>query len=665
MQIHHDISDLPAFRNSVVTFGSFDGVHIGHASIVEKMKALAEEIGGETVIVTFHPHPRQVIYPADKSLRLLSTKTEKIRHFQEINVDHLVFCPFSIEFSQWSPDEYIENFILKKFRPKKVVIGYDHRFGLNRAGNIDFLRSYQNTGGFDVVELPQQLTEQIEISSTKIRKFIQDGNIKLANQLLGHPYLVSGKVVRGQQIGEKLGFPTANIEVESPLKLIPPEGIYAVNVSHGSRTYGGMLYIGTRPTVVKNGRTAIEVNIFNFTEDIYDEYLSIEVLEYLRPDKTFENLEGLRVQLEEDKRQALEFLRMSKPAEPEATVIILNYNGRDHLENFLPSVLRFSDKIPIVVADNGSTDDSTLFLKDKYPSVEILQLAKNFGFAGGYNEAISKIKSKYIILLNSDVEVTSGWAEKLLDFMRQRPDVAVVQPKIKSYDHKNLFEYAGAAGGLMDKLGYPFCQGRILSEVEDDLGQYDIGPNEIFWATGAAMVIEKELFENVGGFDRTFFAHMEEIDLCWRLKKIGYKIFCLPSSVVYHKGGGTLSYSSPRKTYLNFRNGMSLLIKNEKFYNLLWLLPTRVTLDLIAGLRFVMIGEYANAKSVIRSITYIFLNFPSIWSKRKSMSTIISNLRTGSDNSIAGRYEGSIIWEFFVMGRKKYNELRYVANKYT
>ncbi|MBK8506620.1 MAG: bifunctional riboflavin kinase/FAD synthetase [Saprospiraceae bacterium] len=663
MHIHHHIDQLPVFKNGIVTFGSFDGVHLGHVGIVEKMKELAAEIDGETIVVTFFPHPRQVIYPQDKSLKLLSTRSEKIRRFEETGIDHLVFCPFTIEFSQWHPDEYIEKFIIQKFHPSKIVIGYDHRFGLNRQGNIDYLRSYAQQGHFEVFELPQQMTKEIQVSSTRIRNYLQAADIGLANELLGHPYLISGIVVRGHQIGESLGYPTANIAIDGNLKLIPPDGIYAVRVIHNNRRYSGMMYIGTRPTVSTEGKKSIEVNIFNFNDDIYNDHLVLEIIKFLRPDQRFQNLEALKVQLGQDKVEALEYLNFDKTSKNEATILILNYNGRKHLENFMPGVWRFSKDFEITVADNGSTDDSLAFLEKNYPQVKIIKLAKNYGFAGGYNRAIKKVNSEYIILLNSDVEVTNQWANKLIDYIRMHPEIGAVQPKVKSYDRKSTFEYAGAAGGLVDKLGYPFCQGRILSEVEEDLGQYD-QIKEIFWTTGAAMIIRKNLFEKVGGFDADFFAHMEEIDLCWRLKQFGYKMFVFPTAVVYHKGGGTLSYESPRKTYLNFRNAMSLILKNERGSTLLWLFTLRVTLDIIAGLRFLLVGEVENAFAVAKALSYSILHFPSTWAKRQKVLRQKGRMKMGPDNTDAGRYRGSIVWEFFIRGRRKYQELRYISNKF-
>ncbi len=661
MTIHHDIENLPAISNGVITFGSFDGVHLGHAELIGQMQKMARSIDGVTVIVTFDPHPRQVIYPNDASLRLLSTKEEKILLFERLGIDHLVICPFSVEFSQMLADEYITEFISKKFNPRMIVIGYDHRFGLNRAGNINFLRSYEASCGFEVVEIEQQVVEQIKISSTQIRSYLQEGDISTANKLLGHPYLLRGKVVRGDQIGEQLGYPTANIEINHPLKLVPSEGIYASRILVDDRSYQGMLYIGTRPTLDAKGKRSIEVHIFDFDEDIYDRQITLEILKFIRADETFDDLHQLRQQLDRDQQEVLTYLNgVESNTQQKAAVVILNYNGLAHLQRHLPSVVRFTP-YRIVVADNSSTDQSLPWLRSHYPDIEIVELSENLGFAEGYNQALAQIDSEFLILINSDVEVTNGWTKPLLALMERNPEVGICQPKIKSYDSKGTFEYAGAAGGLMDYLGYPFCQGRILSNVEEDLGQYDQS-KEVFWCSGAALIVRKETFEKFEGFDADFFAHMEEIDLCWRLKQAGYQMLYTPKSVVYHKGGGTLSYQSPRKTYLNFRNGLSLLVKNEKGLKLLWLLPLRVVLDLVACLRFFVVGEGRNGVAVIKALLYNLIYLPHIVSKRYQMRALIKRYRMGPDNTKTGRYLGSIVWEFFVLGKKKYADLRRVVS---
>lgn len=245
------------------------------------------------------------------------------------------------------------------------------------------------------------------------------------------------------------------------------------------------------------------------------------------------------------------------------SVVILNWNGRHFLERFLPSLMAFTprDYAEVVVADNGSTDDSIVFLKKFFPEVRLILLDRNYGFTGGYNRALAQLESDYFVLLNSDVEVTQGWLVPLVDLMESDENIAAVMPKIRSYDRREYFEYAGACGGLIDIFGFPYCRGRILNRIERDKGQYDTSV-EIFWASGAAMFVRAELYKRFGGLDESYFAHMEEIDLCWRFKNAGYKIMVEPASVVYHVGGGTLPNESPRKLYLNFRNNLSTLYKN-------------------------------------------------------------------------------------------------------
>ena len=663
MQIHHNIEQLPKFKRAVVTFGSFDGMHSGHVQLINKMRSIAHDTRGETVIVTFHPHPRTVVYPSDKGLKILSTLDEKIELFKKIEIDHLVICPFTIEFSQLHPDEYISKFIVDRFRPKYIVIGYDHRFGLNRSGNIDYLKSYAEKGGFEVLEIEEQMVEQILISSTRIRNYLNQSDIETANKLSGHPYLMIGKVVRGHQIGEKLGYPTANIQLSSPLKLVPPEGIYAAYVLVGSEKYGGMLYIGKRPTVSKQGIRSIEVHLFDFNDDLYDKTIKIEILKFIRSDKVFNNVENLKAQLDLDKERVTEELvKIEKNRRFETAVVILNYNGLGHLQRFIPSLVRHSIQKDgaIIVADNASTDDSLLWLAEKFPEVKIIRLEKNFGFAGGYNEALKRIQAKYFFLINSDVEVTNNWMEPLISAMDSDAALAACQPKVKSFKNKNTFEYAGAAGGLLDAFGYPFCRGRILSEVEEDFGQYD-EPQEIFWVTGAAMCIRESAFHDFTGFDADFFAHMEEIDLCWRMKQAGFKMKVIPQSVVYHEGGGTLSYLSPQKTFLNFRNGLCLLIKNEKGLKLIWLLPLRIVLDIIAGIRFLLVKEYGNSKAVFKALLSNAYHFWHNYLKRRNTLKLIKKFSIGPPNLKVGRYRGSIIWEFFILGKKKFTELRKIS----
>ena len=245
------------------------------------------------------------------------------------------------------------------------------------------------------------------------------------------------------------------------------------------------------------------------------------------------------------------------------SIVILNWNGEEMLRAFLPSVLVCSSgrDVEVCVADNGSTDASCAMLEEEFPIVRLIRLDENYGFAEGYNRALSQIDAEYVILLNSDVEVTPDWLQPLTEFMDNHPEVAACQPKIMSYKKRDTFEYAGAAGGFIDKLGYPFCRGRIFDVVEKDEGQYDT-PLPVFWATGAALMIRLDVYKQVGGLDGRFFAHMEEIDLCWRLRSRGYGIYCIPQSEVYHVGGATLKKENPRKTFLNFRNNLLMLYKN-------------------------------------------------------------------------------------------------------
>ena len=281
-------------------------------------------------------------------------------------------------------------------------------------------------------------------------------------------------------------------------------------------------------------------------------------------------------------------------------VVILNYNGEEHLRRFLPSVVSNSGGADIVVADNGSTDGSLELLEREFTTVRRVVLDKNYGFAEGYNRALQQVEAEYVVLLNSDVEVTPHWLELLVEYMDAHPEVAACQPKIRSERNKEYFEYAGASGGYLDVYGYPFCRGRIFDVVEKDHGQYD-SVASVFWATGAALFIRLKDYREAGGLDGRFFAHMEEIDLCWRLGSRGRGLVCVPQSVVFHVGAATLKKESPRKTFLNFRNNLLMLYKNlpEKELNrVLWM---RGLLDIVAMVVFFLKGEKENAKAVIQA----------------------------------------------------------------
>lgn len=666
MKVFNDLNNLPGFKRAVVTIGSFDGVHTGHQKILEKVNLLAKRINGESVVITFHPHPRLVIYPKDNSLKLLSTIDEKVQLFEQYGVDNVVVVPFTIEFSQQSADEYIQKFLVEKFQPRYIVIGYDHRFGLNRQGNIDYLKWHGKSNGFEVVEIAKQEVEDIAVSSTKIRNSLENGNVAAAQKLLGHYFTLTGTVVRGQQIGSEIGFPTANLEIIQEHKLIPPNGIYAVQVIHQKNRYQGMLYIGDRPTLKTFHNRTIEVNIFEFNKDIYGDKLKLELIAFIREDQKFEDLEGLKVQLGKDKEAAITVLQSLEEGEeiekkkqhfPEVAVVILNYNGREFLEKFLPSVKASAyPNFSIYIVDNGSTDDSLDWVKSAYPDIQLVDLKINHGFAKGYNLGLQQIEAPYYVLLNSDVEVTPGWIDPIIELMERDPSVGACQPKIKAFHQKELFEYAGASGGWLDNLGYPFCRGRIFNIIEKDEGQYD-NTQEIFWATGAAFFIRSQLFHRIGAFDEDYFAHSEEIDLCWRIKRAGYKIMVRPRSVVYHVGGGTLNYMSPQKTYLNFRNSLFTLLKNEKAEKLLWLLPFRLILDGVAGGLFLVQGKWAHIRSIIRAHFYFYPRFFRTLRKRRDYVELINKVSINIEANDEGRYPNSIIWQFYALGKRYFRQL--------
>jgi GT2 family glycosyltransferase len=299
-------------------------------------------------------------------------------------------------------------------------------------------------------------------------------------------------------------------------------------------------------------------------------------------------------------------------------VVILNWNGRAHLERYLPSVVRHTmPQYGVVVADNGSTDSSLEYVAETFPEVEIVRLDRNYGFAEGYNRALQEIEAEYYVLLNSDVEVTEGWCEKLVEALDADPQLAAVAPKLLADTDRERFEYAGASGGFIDILGYPFCRGRILSTTELDEGQYD-DPREVFWASGAAFACRAEVFKSEGGFDGEFFAHMEEIDLCWRMQSSGYRIGIEPRAKVYHLGGGTLSALSPRKTMLNHRNNLAMLYKNLPLGHLLWVLPARLVLDGVAAASYLVKGQWACVKAVWQAHVGFYRMLSSLSAKRKA-----------------------------------------------
>ena len=329
-------------------------------------------------------------------------------------------------------------------------------------------------------------------------------------------------------------------------------------------------------------------------------------------------------------------------------VVILNWNGQSLLEKFLPSVIKHSTEAEVIVVDNGSTDDSVSFLTEKFPSVRIIELNKNYGFCSGYNLALQHIDSDYYVLLNSDVEVTENWLSAPIQMMDANEDIAVCQPKILSYNDKSSFEYAGAAGGYLDKYGFPFCKGRLFHELEKDTGQYTEN-TPIQWATGAALFIRSEIFHQLNGFDGNFFAHMEEIDLCWRVKNIGKEIWYSANSTVYHVGAATLDKSNPQKTYYNFRNGLALVFKNTPKKRLFQTMCVRLLLDGLAGFYFLCQGNPNHMFAVIRA-HFSFYRKTSLWINARKATVRLNK----KNNEI---YDQSIVWQFFVRGKKTFKEL--------
>lgn len=334
---------------------------------------------------------------------------------------------------------------------------------------------------------------------------------------------------------------------------------------------------------------------------------------------------------------------------PEVAVVILNWNGQRYLEQFLPVLLQSTyPRLRIVVADNASTDGSCVWLEEKYPKVELLRNRLNEGFARGYNTALSQVQSDYYVLLNSDVEVTPGWIEPVVALMEKDRTIGACQPKIRSYTHREQFEYAGACGGWLDEFGYPFSRGRVFDYLEEDHGQYD-EPVPCFWASGAAMFVRAELYHRVGGLDAYFFAHQEEIDFCWRLQLAGYHVFVQPASVVYHIGGGTLPKENNLKVFLNFRNNLVMLAKNLPLSEALWKIPMRMGLDAVAAWKGLLSGSAGYFIAIARAHVgfadwLLFKKHGSVFPPEKS-------------SHLQGYYKGSAVWQHFVKKKTRFSEI--------
>jgi GT2 family glycosyltransferase len=334
---------------------------------------------------------------------------------------------------------------------------------------------------------------------------------------------------------------------------------------------------------------------------------------------------------------------------PKIAVVILNWNGKKYLQQFLPSVLASTyPKYELVVADNGSSDDSIAFIKQYYPAVSLLRLDQNYGFAKGYNKALLQIEADYYVLLNSDVEVQPGWLEPMLALLEKDLSIAACQPKVLSFHNKKLFEYAGAAGGWIDKYGYPFARGRVFELCEEDKGQYD-QPEPIFWASGAALFIRARVFHEMKGFDEYFFAHQEEIDLCWRIQLAGYKIYACPASVVYHVGGGTLPRGNSQKTYLNFRNNKIMLSKNLPLSRKIWVMPCRHFLDFVSSAKGLLTGDGGYFIAVVRA----HFSFMKWWLFHKKESIF----PVSKKGVLSGFLNKNVAWQYFIKKKKTFAEI--------
>lgn len=333
-------------------------------------------------------------------------------------------------------------------------------------------------------------------------------------------------------------------------------------------------------------------------------------------------------------------------------IVILNYNGKPFLEKFLPAVLAHADGHPVYVADSASSDSSVPFVQTNFPDIRIIELARNEGYAGGYNLALEYIRTcyggaTYYVLLNSDIAVTPGWLAPILALLKANPAIAACQPKIRSYSQPHLFEHAGAAGGFVDWLGYIFCRGRVFATFEVDQGQYDDN-RRVFWATGACLFVRADLFHQTGGFDASFFAHMEEIDLCWRLQRMGYEVWACGASTVYHVGGGTLHKSNPFKTYLNYRNSLFMLYKNWPANGWLW--PKflfRLVLDGVSSLLFIQQGDWRDVWAILRAHVSFYRHLPVLHRQRRQLQLL--------QTTTVKLFPHSIVWQYFAKGRKTFS----------
>ncbi|MBK6546560.1 MAG: riboflavin biosynthesis protein RibF [Saprospiraceae bacterium] len=659
--IYYGQDPLPTFINPVITVGTFDGLHTAHLKIISKLIESATSIHGESILISFHPHPRSIVDGKDHNIQLLTTLEERIKLLEETDLDYFVIVPFDYSFSMLMPQEYIELFLIRNFKPSKIIAGYDHRFGKDGRGDCALLKEYADQGYFQYEEIEAQTSNISLINSTQIRNSLFECKIVEANELLGYPYMFSGNVVPGNQMGRKLGFPTANIEILNNSKLIPPDGIYAALCLVRGLHYEGMLYIGKSETTNTHFKRTIEIHLFDFVQEIYGEQITVYILEYIRNDKKYESIEKLKLQIQKDevkiKNAILKYKIHNRPLSKATTAIaILNYNGVRFLQEYLPSIVQFCPKgMVIYIIDNNSTDSSCIFVEQHFPEIQLVRLRRNYGFASGYNKGLAQINADYFVLLNSDVLVKQDWISAIIEKMQTNPAILVMQPKILSLKEPHKFEYAGAAGGYLDVLGYPFCKGRIIDYIEEDLNQYD-EEDEIFWASGAAMVIKAAAFKAMGGFDPDYFAHQEEIDLCWRLKRIGGSIRYFPNSVVYHLGGGTLDYDNPRKTYLNFRNNLFTIFKNSSWLQLIAILPVRLVLDFLISISYLFKGKFIVFFRIIQAYIISIINTIYLVHKKRHTDQLIMALQYKPFKK-KGILKASIFLQYYFSGNKLFSSI--------
>lgn len=663
MNVHRNLKDLPDFNNAVIAIGAMDGLHFGHRTIITELCRLAKKKKGESVLMIFHPHPRKVVFPNDDSLKLITTLDEKISLLEKTELDHLVIAPFTIEFSQIDPRVYVEDVLIKQLKAKHVIVGYDHRFGLNRGGDISLLREYEKEGYFEITEIEKQQIDDLHISSTKIREHIESGKLELANKLLVEPYFLSGKIEKGLGIAKDLGYPTANISFAKKDKVLPPNGSYAARCKIDGKLYDGMLYIGFSESLKQNAPLSAEMNLFHlFEEDLYGNEIQIWPIKFLRKDQKFRNKAELLFNISADKIEAQHILAEKKDDFSKAVVAILNYNGQKLLEEYLPSIIaNVSKDVRIVVIDNASTDHSITFLEQNYRQIKLIKLNSNKGFAGGYNEGLKQLNCQYGILINSDIRFANDWITGAVSYMDEHPNVFALQPKIRSDKQKDFFEYAGAAGGLLDILAYPMSMGRIFDAVERDEGQYD-GIHEIFWASGACTIVRMHDFALAGGFDADFFAHQEEIDLCWRMKRLGRSVVAMNTDFVYHLGGGTLDYQNTRKNYLNFRNNYWMILKNEQgVLKIGIVLILRILLDLVFAFKLLFTFKPNAFVSTLAGIGSGVIGIFKTGKKRRQMAYLLNRFANEQMNK-KGRVNAIAPISYYILSKKKFSQWLPSAN---